>query len=62
MALASRSVMPCGAVTRVLVITSVKGADGSWNWTSRDVTMPTSLPPSLPVSERIGQQDCFITC
>ena len=50
MSLASVRVMPCCAVTRFVVITWESGAKGSRNWMSRAVTMPTSLPPTNPVS------------
>lgn len=50
MSLASLSVTPMGAVTKEVVITVERAAEVSWNWTSREVTMPTSLPPSNPVS------------
>src|ERR1700733_10208574 len=52
--LASDKVTPCEAVTRVVVITDDKGVEGSWNCTSREVTIPTSLPPSEPVSRIIN--------
>ena len=48
--LASVRVMPCCAVTRAVVMIWESDVMGSRNWMSREVTMPTSLPPSDPVS------------
>ena len=50
MSLAADSVTPSEALTSSVVMTSARRAEGSWNWTSREVTIPTSLPPSAPVS------------
>jgi len=47
---ASRSVTPEGAVTISVVIILDRTVDGSWNWMSREVTIPRSLPPREPVS------------
>ena len=53
MALASSRVMLSGAVTRSSrgVITEVtRSVEEGWNWTSRRVTIPSSLPYSFPLS------------
>src|SRR5260221_9590499 len=50
MSLASERVTPSEAVTRVVVMMSARRADRGWNWTSREVTIPTSFPPNAPVS------------
>jgi hypothetical protein len=46
MSLAADRVTPSEAVTRSVVMTSARRALRDWNWTSREVTIPTSLPPS----------------
>lgn len=53
MALASSRVMLWGAVTRSSrgVMTEVtRSVEEGWNWTSRRVTIPRSLPYSFPLS------------
>ena len=55
MSLASERVTPSEAVTRLVVMTSARRTDRGWNWTSREVTIPTSFPPNAPVSMLKGQ-------
>jgi hypothetical protein len=44
---------PFLAVTNDFVMTSpTREVRSSWNWTSLEVMIPTSLPPTLPVSVR----------
>jgi hypothetical protein len=52
-ALASASVTPVWAVTseEPCVMIEPRGVARDSNWTSRLVTMPRRVPPSLPVSE-----------